>query len=54
MGKHGLDWSGSEYGQVVGGCECGNEPSGAIKCGEFIDSWGTVSFSGRTLLHVGS
>jgi len=24
-------------GQVVGCCECGNEPSGSIKCGEFLD-----------------
>jgi hypothetical protein len=26
-----------KVGQVVGACECGNEPSGSIKCGEFID-----------------
>jgi hypothetical protein len=24
-------------GQVVGTCECGKEPSGSIKCGEFIE-----------------
>jgi hypothetical protein len=24
-------------GQVAGTCECGNEPSGSIKCGEFLD-----------------
>jgi hypothetical protein len=29
---HGLDRSGSGWGQVVGTCECGNEPSGSIKC----------------------
>jgi hypothetical protein len=23
--------------QVAGTCECGNKPSGSIKCGEFID-----------------
>jgi hypothetical protein len=23
--------------QVAGNCECGNEPSGSIKCGEFLD-----------------
>jgi len=23
--------------QVVNTCDCGNEPSGSIKCGEFID-----------------
>jgi hypothetical protein len=22
---------------VAGSCECGNEPSGSIKCGEFPD-----------------
>jgi hypothetical protein len=31
------DRYGSEYGQVAGCCECGNEPSGSIKCGEFLD-----------------
>jgi len=30
---HVLDWSGSGKGQVVGCCECGNEPLDAIKCG---------------------
>jgi hypothetical protein len=29
--------SGSEQGQLVGSCECSNEPSGSIKCGEFLD-----------------
>jgi hypothetical protein len=24
-------------GQVAGCCECGNESSGSIKCGEFLD-----------------
>jgi len=24
-------------GQVMGTCECSIEPSGSIKCGEFID-----------------
>jgi hypothetical protein len=23
--------------QVAGTCECGDEPSGSIKCGEFLD-----------------
>ena len=32
-------------------CECGNELSGSIKCGEFEYSLGPVSFSGRTLLY---
>jgi hypothetical protein len=33
-------WTGSRWlrkGQVAGTCECGNEPSGSIKCGEFLD-----------------
>jgi hypothetical protein len=34
-GGHGLDQSGSGLGQVVSSCECGYEPSGSIKCGEF-------------------
>jgi len=34
---HGLNRSGSGQGHVVGSCECGNEPSGSIKCGEFLD-----------------
>jgi hypothetical protein len=33
----GLDWAGSGKGQVAGACECGNEPSGSIKHGEFLD-----------------
>jgi len=32
-----LDWSRSELGQVAGCCECGNEPSGSMKCGQFLD-----------------
>ena len=30
-----MDWI--ELAQVAGTCECGNEPSGSIKCGEFLD-----------------
>jgi hypothetical protein len=26
-----------DRGQVAGSCECGNEPPGSTKCGEFID-----------------
>jgi hypothetical protein len=33
----GLDWYGSGERQVAGSCECGNEHSGSIKCGEFLD-----------------
>ena len=37
IGRHGLVWSGSGWGQMAGICECGNEHSGSIKCGEI--SW---------------
>ena len=33
----GLDLAGSGQGQVAGTCECGNELSGSIKCGDFLD-----------------
>ena len=26
-----------DRGKVAGTCECGNEPSGSVKCGEFLD-----------------
>ena len=35
--RHGLACCGSGWGQVAGCRECGNEPSGAVKCGEFLD-----------------
>ena len=31
----GLGWSRIETGG--GRCECGNEPAGSVKCGEFLD-----------------
>jgi len=37
MGCGGVDRAGSGYEQVAGTCECGNEPSGFTKCGEFLD-----------------
>ena len=33
----GLDWAGPGQRQVADDCECGNEPSGSVKCGEFLD-----------------
>jgi hypothetical protein len=36
---------------VAGSCECGDELSGSINCGEFIDWLRTVSFSRSSLLH---
>ena len=37
MWEDGLDRTGTGQGQVSGTCECGNEPSGFIKCGELLD-----------------
>ena len=37
MSGYELHGSGSGQGQVADTCECGNEPSGSIKCGEFLD-----------------
>jgi hypothetical protein len=34
----GMDWINlAQDRQAVGVCECSNEPSGSIKCGEFLD-----------------
>ena len=37
MWVYGLDCVGSGYRQVSDACECGNELSGSVKCGEFLD-----------------
>ena len=37
MWGYGLDRAVLRSGQVAGTCECGNEPSGSVKCGEFLD-----------------
>ena len=37
MWTYGLDRAGLGQGQVTGICECSNEPSGSIKCEEFLD-----------------
>ena len=36
-GRHVLDRAGPGHGQVAGTCECSNEPSGSVKCWEFLD-----------------
>ena len=36
MWGYGLDGAGSGEGRMVGTCECGNEPSGSVKCGNFV------------------
>jgi len=41
MWGYGLDRAGSGQGQVAGTYEYGNEPSGSIKCGEFLDQLNT-------------
>jgi hypothetical protein len=38
VGCGGMDWIElAQDRQVVGTCECGKEPSGSIKSGEFLD-----------------
>jgi len=39
VGCEGMDWIelAQDRDKVVGTCGCGNEPSGSIKCGEFLD-----------------
>ena len=39
VGCGSMDWIelASEQGQMAGTCDCGNEHSGSIKCGEFLD-----------------
>ena len=37
MWVYGLDWPGQRWRQVADACECGNELSGSVKCGEFLD-----------------
>ena len=39
VGCGGMDWMelAHDRGQVADFCECGNEPWGSIKCGEFLD-----------------
>jgi hypothetical protein len=37
MQTNGLDGSGLGQAEVAGAFECGNEHSGTIKCGEFLD-----------------
>ena len=37
MWVYGLDWADPGLRKVAEDCECGNEPSGSVKCGEFLD-----------------
>ena len=36
MWVYGLDWAGPGKRRVAEVCECCNEPSGSVKCGEFL------------------
>jgi len=53
IGWEGMDWIYLPENREDGGhCECGSESLRFIICrGVFTTSWGTVSFSRRTLLH---
>ena len=37
MDLQDVGWRGGELAQVASTYECGNEPSGSIKCTEFLD-----------------
>jgi hypothetical protein len=37
MRRCGLDATGSGQGPMADSCKHGNEPSGSIQCGEFVD-----------------
>ena len=37
MWVYGLDWAGPGWGRVAEVRECGNVPSGTVKCGESLD-----------------
>jgi hypothetical protein len=37
VGCGGVDWIEVACGHVAGTCECSNEPSGSVQCGEFLD-----------------
>ena len=37
MWVYGLDWAGPGQRNFADACECGNEPSGSVKSGEFLD-----------------
>ena len=51
MWVYGLDWAGPGQRHLADASECGNEPSGSVKCGEFLTSCKPVSCSRRTLHH---
>ena len=44
MWVYGLDWADPGWRQVADAFECGIEPSGSVKCGEFLDQLQTSYF----------
>ena len=51
MWVYRLDWGGLGQRQVADACECGNEPSVSVKCGEILDQLQTSQLL-RTLHHA--
>jgi len=51
MWVYGVNWAGPGQRRVADACECGNEPSGSVKWGNFLTSCKPVSFARRTLYH---
>ena len=49
MWVYGLDWAGTGQREVADACECGNEPWGSVKCGEFLDQLQTSLASQEAL-----
>jgi hypothetical protein len=42
-----VGWGGMDCLDLAQDRDRGSEPSGSIKCGNFLTSWGPLSFSGR-------
>jgi len=51
MRLYRLVWAGPGYRRVADACVCGYEPSGSVKCGEFLEYLQNFIFSRRTLHH---
>ena len=54
MWVYGLDWGGPGQRQVANACECGNEPSGSVKCGEFLDKLRTSQLLKKDSARIGN
>jgi hypothetical protein len=51
MGRRGLAWSVSGWGQVKSYCECGNEPVGSINAAKPWSGYTTDGQSSSAQLH---